>query len=299
VSRLAILLNGDGTFRPAYTLGYREPPGYTLHEQSLTLRRLGQKQHALVEYDDATSWVQLTGGQERTMLEELKPELLLPLSSNDKVLGIMSLGPKRSEEPFSPIDLRLLNSMAVQTGLALENGRLTEAIKEEAREKQVRELELGREVQERLFPQELRDQGARLCGCVPAGARRRRRLLRFLPLKNGGLGIAIGDVSGKGFSAVLLMATLRAFLRSQAIEGETDLSSVIANLNRRVFESSALNRYATFFLATYDSASGVLRYVNAGTLRRRWFAPETTSCGWRLAGLLLGCCAKVHGSRDR
>jgi len=58
----------------------------------------------------------------------------------------MSLGPKRSEEPFSPTDLRLLSSVAAQTGLALENGRLTEAIKEEARarEKHQRELELGR-----------------------------------------------------------------------------------------------------------------------------------------------------------
>jgi sigma-B regulation protein RsbU (phosphoserine phosphatase) len=94
----------------------------------------------------------------------------------------MSLGPKQSEEPFSPTDLRLLDSVAAQTGLALENGRLTEAIKAEvwAREKQNRELELGREVQERLFPQEYPgNSGTRLCGRVPAGAGRGRRLLRF------------------------------------------------------------------------------------------------------------------------
>lgn len=75
---------------------------------------------------------------------------------------------------------------------------------------------------------------------------------------------AIGDVSGKGIPAVLLMATLRAFLKGQAIDQETDLSGVIANLNRLVFESSAQNRYATFFLGVYDSGSRVLRYVNAG-----------------------------------
>ena len=86
----------------------------------------------------------------------------------------------------------------------------------------------------------------------------------FLPMSNGGLGIAIGDISGKGIPAALLMATLRAFLRGQAIDHETDLSVVIANLNRLVFESSTQNRYATFFMATYDCASRVLRYVNAG-----------------------------------
>jgi phosphoserine phosphatase RsbU/P len=86
----------------------------------------------------------------------------------------------------------------------------------------------------------------------------------FLPMSNGGVGLAIGDISGKGIPAALLMATLRAFLRGQAIDRETDLSVVIANLNRLVFESSAQNRYATFFLGVYDSAYRLLRYVNAG-----------------------------------
>src|ERR1700739_1027136 len=117
--------------------------------------RLRQAPHALVQFEDADSWVQLTDRKERAALEELKPDLLVPLSLNEKMLGIMSLGPKQSEEPFSATDLRLLSSVAAQTGLALENGRLTEAIKEEARarEKQNRELGLGREVQERLSPQ--------------------------------------------------------------------------------------------------------------------------------------------------
>lgn len=267
VPRIAIFLNGNGTFRPAYAVGYPAPPSGAFSEQSLTLRRLRQAQHTLVQFEDADSWVQLTDREERAALEELKPELLLPLSLNEKVLGIMSLGPKQSEEPFSPTDLRLLNLVAAQTGLALENGRLTEAIKEEARarEKQNRELELGREVQERLFPQE--------CPAIPrldyTGACRPALgvggdYYDFIPMSNGGLGIAIGDVSGKGIPAALLMATLRAFLRGQAIDHETDLSTVIANLNRLVFESSAQNRYATFFLGTYDSASRVLRYVNAG-----------------------------------
>ncbi len=267
VPRIAIFLDGNGAFRPAYAVGYGAPPSGTFSEQSLTLRRLRQTQRTLVNFEDADSWVQLTDREERAALEELKPELLLPLSLKEKVLGIMSLGPKQSEEPFSPTDLRLLDSVAAQTGLALENGRLTEAIKEEARarEKQNRELELGREVQERLFPQEY----PVIPGLDYAGACRPALgvggdYYDFIPMANGGLGIAIGDVSGKGIPAALLMATLRAFLRGQAIDHETDLSAVIANLNRLVFESSAQNRYATFFLGTYDSASRVLNYVNAG-----------------------------------
>ncbi len=267
VPRIAILLDGGGAFRPAYVLGYAAPPATSLSNQSLTMRRLGKAQHALVEFDNADSWVQLADDEERAALEELKPELLLPLSLNEKVLGIMSLGPKRSEEPFSKTDIRLLDSVAAQTGLALENGRLTEAIKAEAaaREKRNRELELAREVQERLFPQEY----PRLAGLDYAGACRPALgvggdYYDFIPVSDSGLVIAIGDVSGKGISAALLMATLRAFLRGQALDGHTDLSAVIANLNRLVYESSAHNRYATFFLAVLDSSSRILSYVNAG-----------------------------------
>jgi sigma-B regulation protein RsbU (phosphoserine phosphatase) len=99
--------------------------------------------------------------------------------------------------------------VAAQTGLALENGRLTEAIKAEvrAREKQNRELERGREVQERLFPQEY----PVIAGLDYAGACRPALgvggdYYDFIPMPNGGLGIAIGDVSGKGIPAALLIA---------------------------------------------------------------------------------------------
>jgi len=267
VPRVAIFLNGDGAFRPAYAKGYGACPTGTFTERSLTLRRLREVPHALVNFEDANSWVQLTDQEERAALEELKPELLFPLSLKEEVLGIMSLGPKQSEEPFSPTDLRLLNLVAAQTGLALENGRLTEAIKQEARarEKHNRELELAHEVQERLFPQDY----PATPGLDYAGACRPASVVGgdyydFIPMSQGGLGIAIGDISGKGIPAALLMATLRAFLHGQSIGHETDLSAVIARLNLLVFKSSAQNRYATFFLATYDSASRVLRYVNAG-----------------------------------
>jgi phosphoserine phosphatase RsbU/P len=100
--------------------------------------------------------VQSTEGAERESLEALSPELLLSLSINETLLGIMSLGPKQSEEPFSRTDVRLLDSVAAQTALALENGRLTAAITAEvaARAKYRRELEIAHDVQVRLFPQE-------------------------------------------------------------------------------------------------------------------------------------------------
>jgi len=218
-------------------------------------------------FEDPDSWVQLTDGEERASLEALRPELLLPVAVNENVLGIMSLGPKQSEEPFSKTDIRLLDSVAAQTGLALENARLTEAIKAEtaAREKHRRELEIAHDVQQRLFPQERPP----MPGFDYAGACRPALgvggdYYDFIALSNAALGIAIGDVSGKGMPAALLMATLRAYLRGQITQRQTDLTVMMANLNKLVFESSAANRYATFFYGELDASSRTLHYVNAG-----------------------------------
>jgi sigma-B regulation protein RsbU (phosphoserine phosphatase) len=267
VPRIAILLEERGAFRTAYALGYETPPSVAISEQSVSLKRLRKQQHALVDFSDADSWVQLTDEEESASLHQLQPELLLPISVNEKVLGIMSLGTKQSEEPFSNTDIRLLDSVAVQTGLALENGRLTQAIAAEVavREKHKRELEIAHEVQERLFPQEYPP----VAGIDYAGACRPALgvggdYYDFILLSKTELGIAVGDVSGKGIPAALLMATLRAYLRAQTFQRNTDLTEVMTNLNKLVFESSDANRYATFFYGEYDADSRALNYVNAG-----------------------------------
>jgi phosphoserine phosphatase RsbU/P len=78
------------------------------------------------------------------------------------------------------------------------------------------------------------------------------------------LGIAIGDVSGKGVPAALLMASLQASLRSQVIAGPADLASLMSNMNRLVYEATPSNRYATFFYAQYHLSARRLDYVNGG-----------------------------------
>jgi len=178
----------------------------------------------------------------------------------------MSLGQKLSEAPYSRADLRLLSSVAAQTGMALEVGRLTMAIGREIaqRERLNRELEIAREVQEHLFPQRLPPvAGLDYCGrCRPA-----REVggdyYDFLELPNGNLGIAIGDVSGKGIGAALMMASLQASLRGQA-SVEHDLAELMKRVNNLVYEASSANSYATFFYAEYDSRSRQIAYVNGG-----------------------------------
>jgi phosphoserine phosphatase RsbU/P len=270
VPRVTLLLSNDGVYRPAYALGFSETPVVSFSEKAVTAEHLRREREPLrVYFDDEQSWVNTADGidGERSMLQTLDSQLLLPLAVKEKLPGFISLGPKQSEEPYSATDLRLLQSVATQTGLALENSQLTARIASEVaqRERLNRELEIAREVQERLFPQNLpRVKGLDYCGACRPALGVGGDYYDFLLLPGDRLGIAIGDVSGKGIAAALLMASLQASLRGQAISGTADLAELMGNVNRLVYDASASNRYATFFYAVYEPATRRLTFVNAG-----------------------------------
>ena len=271
VPQVAVLLGGGGFYRPAFAMGYSTLPTVAFPTKTGTAMILkSQKEPARVFLNDRDSWVYREDGisdEERGKLATLRSELLLPLAVRDKLLGFISLGPKRSEEPYTGSDVRLLKSVAAQTGLALENANLLQTIADEVaqRERLNREVEIAREVQERLFPQKLPPiRGLDYAGhCRPAlgvGG----DYYDFLALPHGELGIAIGDVSGKGIAAALMMASLQASLRSEATRAPENLAAAVGNINRLVFEASSSNRYATFFYGQYSPAEGRFDFVNAG-----------------------------------
>lgn len=269
VPRVAILLERGEHYQPACLLGYEDSLGpMQLRRDALSVRMLKQSQTASrVYFDDPQSWIHGAPPQEQEHLQALQTQLLLPMTRNNRMLGMISLGPKRSELPYSGTDMRLLGAVASQTGLALENAQLTENIRQEVaqRERINRELEIAREVQERLFPQRMPQvPGLDVAGyCRPAlgvGG----DYYDFIRLPDGCIGMAVGDVAGKGIAAALMMASLQASLRGQTIKPCASLAEMIQHINRLVYEASSDNHYATFFYAQYEPQSRRLNYVNAG-----------------------------------
>jgi DNA-binding GntR family transcriptional regulator len=100
----------------------------------------------------------------------------------------------------------------------------------------------------------------------------------FLSLPEGRWGIAIGDVSGKGIGAALLMASLQASLRAQALHAHLDLTAIIRDVNHLVHESSPTAFFASLFYAEYEPASRRLQYVNAGHNPPIIVRPSTQGC---------------------
>jgi sigma-B regulation protein RsbU (phosphoserine phosphatase) len=271
VPRIVFLLRSGNALEPAYSVGYASMPEARFSDSGSTVKHL-ERSHAptRVDLNDPASWIYAAAAmteEERLQLVSLGTELLLPMSVKDKLIGFMSLGPKQSEEPYSGSDIHLLHSVASQTGLALENSRLTEAIARgrAQRERANRELEIARDVQQRLFPQKLPVLPGLdyFATCRPA-LRVGGDYYDFLALREGKLGIAIGDVSGKGIGAALMMAGLQGSLRSQLLHGSGELTQLMASINALMYEASDSARYATLFYAEYDPGRRCLSYVNAG-----------------------------------
>jgi sigma-B regulation protein RsbU (phosphoserine phosphatase) len=268
VDQIAMLLRRGEYFVMQQQIGIAASGTLSLPMQSSAVRYMtNSNEPARLYRNDPDAWYLMAGTAERYALDKMNAELLLPLPGRNRLMGVMALGPKRSQAAYSSADLKLLQALASQTGLALEVSELARSLANEAaqRERANREMEIAREVQERLFPQEMPDlPGATVAGyCRPAlgvGG----DYYDVIDLGEGRVGLAVGDVSGKGISAALLMASLRASLRGVTLDGPRDFAKLMHKVNRLVYEASASNRYATFFFASYDPATRRLECVNAG-----------------------------------
>ena len=268
INQVAMLLRRGENFQLQQAIGVTVDGAVTLPAQASAARYLAAtNEPARLYREDPDAWYLMAGTTERHVLDLVNAELLLPLPGRNRLMGMMALGPKRSEAAYTPADLHLLHTVATQTGLAIEVAELAHSLAAEAaqRERVNREIEIAREVQERLFPQQMPGlPGATLAGhCRPAQGVGGDYYDVF-DLGEGRTGLAIGDVSGKGISAALLMASLRASLRGVTLDSPRDFANLMDKVNRLVFEASASNRYATFFFASFDPATRRLDCVNAG-----------------------------------
>jgi len=132
------------------------------------------------------------------------------------------------------------------------------------------EISIASEVQNQLFPRNLPQvEGVEVEAICRAARTVSGDYYDFIQLSPTHVAFAIADISGKGISAALLMASLQAALRSQLlVPGSEQMSTaeLVARLNKHLVINTGDDRFATFFVAIYDTASRTLRYTNAGHL---------------------------------
>ena len=201
-------------------------------------------------------------------LGPLHPECLVPvLGRGHGLLGLLVLGPRLSEGPYSGEDKRLLASIAGQAGSALENIRLAGEIADriEVERRVAREMEIAKEVQSRLLPQEpprlkTLDCAAQCIETRSVGG----DYFDFLDLGRDRVGFVLADVSGKGVHAALVMANLQACLRSQSGIMPLDPARLLQQVNHMLWKATDSEHFATLFFAIYDDSTRQMAYVNCG-----------------------------------
>ena len=240
-----------------------------------------------VYLDDPRSWA---GGlvrredsddpaaSERLLLERLNARLLVPLATREGILGFASLGEKLSEEPYTREDKQLLLTVAEQAAQALDYAHLIREVADQERLK--RDIEIAKEVQQQMLPQVL----PRMATLEFSGTCRPARgvggdYYDFIGLPGGKLGIALGDISGKGVFAAMLMSSLHAMMHSNALKYGDRAAALMEDINRLMLDATQGQRFATFFYGVFDEATRDLTYVNAGHNYPMLFRPRERSAG--------------------
>ncbi|HUG53414.1 MAG TPA: SpoIIE family protein phosphatase [Vicinamibacteria bacterium] len=207
------------------------------------------------------------------------------ISEQDAVIGLVYLDSLAMARPFNEEDARIVTALANVAAAKIENVRLLEESLEKRRLE--KEMEMAAEIQRGLLP----DGAPTLAGYGLVGANRPCLTVGGdyydFVLLQGHLLMALGDVSGKGAGAALLMAVLRAAVRG--LWGEAAVAEAVSRINSTVCQNVTSGKYVTFFMARLDPENGRVCYVNAGhnppLLVRRDGSVETLTEGGMVLGL--------------
>ncbi|HVR99940.1 MAG TPA: SpoIIE family protein phosphatase [Thermoanaerobaculia bacterium] len=188
-----------------------------------------------------------------------------PVEVENGPRGLLAVGDKESRRgvgPFPASDRRTLALFANQAAIALENARLhLEALDKERLE---REMQLAAEIQRRILPKGAPQiPGLQLIGWNRPARQVGGDYYDLFHMGEDRVGLVVGDVSGKGIPAALMVSTLHSALRLLLDHNELG-PSLLELLNRHIMDSSTPNKFITMVLGELDLRTGVLRYLNAG-----------------------------------
>jgi phosphoserine phosphatase RsbU/P len=188
--------------------------------------------------------------------------LCVPLLAKSQLVGALTAYNKRKEQAFTLEDQRLLTIIAGQSAQVIENARLYE--KEQALREVQEELRFARQIQIGLLPRETPEiPGYKVAGTSLPAREVGGDYFDTIPMQNERWALCLGDVSGKGLPASLLMANLQATLRAQA-GSSGSVRDCVSQANRMLYRSTEPERFATLIYAVLDAQGNRICYCNAG-----------------------------------
>jgi len=222
-----------------------------------------------VMFENITSPVLVSDLQRKKILLSLREACqeqgivaLVPLQVQNEVKGMLCLGDRLRGGAYAASDLEFIYSLANLAIISLENTRLFyEAVE---KQKMENELNIARDIQKGLLPRSLPAiPGLDIAALNISSKQVGGDYYDVVVLENGNCVIAIGDVSGKGTPASLLMANVQATIRT-LVQFDLPLSEMTSRVNRLICENTGSDKFITFFWGIFNPKARTFRYVNAG-----------------------------------
>jgi serine phosphatase RsbU (regulator of sigma subunit)/anti-sigma regulatory factor (Ser/Thr protein kinase) len=199
-------------------------------------------------------------------LKEAQVMLVVPLISQGELVGTINLGRRLSDQPYSTDDRKLLAGLASQVAPAIRLAQLVAEQQAEAEEREriAHELEVAALIQQTLLPKTLPEiPGWEIDAYYRPAQAVGGDFYDFVPLEDGRYVILIGDVTGHGVPAALVMASCRSILRS-ATQQHSDPGAILATTNEALIVDIPPNMFVTCLCAVLDPDTSTLQFSNAG-----------------------------------
>jgi sigma-B regulation protein RsbU (phosphoserine phosphatase) len=211
------------------------------------------------------------------LIPETRSELVVPLLHKDRVIGVFDLE-SSALDSFNEEHVKVLTPLASQVAVALENARLYE----ELRRRDVRlgrELGIAQRIQRGLFPEEApRGRGFEASAHFRPAQELGGDLYDFYDLREHALGVAVGDVTGKGVPAALYGAFASGTVRARAFERKHSPAGLLTRVNRTLRRRGVEGLYCTLTYAVFDFEARKVALANSGLPYPLWYRAATGKC---------------------
>ncbi|MFQ5453912.1 MAG: SpoIIE family protein phosphatase [Candidatus Zixiibacteriota bacterium] len=190
-----------------------------------------------------------------------KSEMVVPIELDGRIIGVFNVE-SNMLSAYNNEDLTLMTTFTSQAAISIERAQLHEQII--SNQKLEQQLDIAREIQKSFLPKSnLKIEGYDICGVnIPSG-QVGGDYYDFISIIDNQLGIAIGDVSGKGIPAALLMAAFRASLIAE-IRNNYSIRTICDKVNRLLFESTQPDNFVTAVYGVLDIKNHILTFCNCG-----------------------------------
>jgi sigma-B regulation protein RsbU (phosphoserine phosphatase) len=192
---------------------------------------------------------------------ETQSGMVVPIMTNQRIIGVFSIESNKLNA-YDEDDLELLDAFASLAAISIERARQHQEILE--KRKLEEELSIARGIQKTFLPgKQPQMPGFEISGINIPSEKVGGDYYDFIPIIENQVGIAIGDVSGKGIPAALIMASFRASLIAE-IRNNYAIRSIMFKVNNLLFESTEADTYVTAVYGVLDTKNKIFTFTNAG-----------------------------------